>query len=139
MKKEVVLNFKEKLEQKVKEFFDAWIKHDFHEMLKHTTLTYRAYHVAQNIKDWYDRKHLIEYKIIKSIKIVDAMYDITVEIHYKIGNLRRNKLVTTRAICEKQPFDASVNGTWGVNPISVLKEKKIAKKKKIKEKKNETN
>lgn len=123
------MDFKEKLEQKVKAFFDAWIKHDFFEMLKNTTLTYRAYHVAQNIKDWYDKKNLIEYNIKRSMKVTEAMYDVTVEIHYKIGNMERNRLVTARATCEIQAFDASVNGSWGINPISVLKETKIKKKK----------
>jgi len=119
----------------VKAFCRAWKLGDHKAMLDSSTLTYRGYHKIKDIEVAFGSKTLIRFKVKEKETIVPAMVDIDVEIHYKQGTAKYNRITKVRCVCERQAFDASVNGSWGVNPISALRERDLPPKPKTKESK----
>jgi len=105
----------------VGKFLANWKKKDWAKMAKYTQLTWRDSHKnnAQLLEWWFGIKPLKKWKIT-DIKIIgDACRDIYIDIDYGEGM----KEIRARVICEVAAYEADVKGTWGVNPISCLKEK----------------
>ena len=53
--------------------------------------------------------------------------DITVRVDFNFKNGVASKTFKARVICEAAPFKPDVNGRWGVNPVSMLREVKVTK------------
>lgn len=106
------------MENTIKQFCQAWSKNDYSKMYGLCTTTWKA----KNTKT--DLKNLIIGKI-KSFRIVFTEYnskfpclcDINIKVKYK-GKVKELK---ARLIKESKLYATSEEGTWGVNPISVIR------------------
>jgi len=65
------------------------------------------------------RHKFISARVLKIEEISEVTRDITVEIYYKDINVRRRMRRKVRLICELGRMQPSVDGTWGVNPVSM--------------------
>ena len=73
------------------------------------------------LKSWFDFKELIEFSITGSKTQSPVMIDVDATIRYRMGEIH-TATVTARVIREVAPYKPSSSGTWGVNPLTVLKE-----------------
>jgi len=105
----------------VGKFLANWKKKNWAKMARYTQLTWRDSH-KNNIKwleGWFCKKPLKKWKIT-DIKIIgDACRDVYIEIDYGEGI----KEIRARVICEVAAYKPDIEGIWGINPISCLKEK----------------
>jgi len=115
----------------LKKYLKTWEKRNLKEMLKHSTKTYRAYNNENNLDEFMGSKKLLSFKIDDPVILGDAMVEIPVEITYSQGEEKFTKQIKPRIVCEIAAYQASVNGTWGVNPISAFKEEEIKPKEEI--------
>ncbi len=101
-------------------FLEAWQDKNYTKMFEYCQLTWKSNHKEGGIKwlkNYYDHKKLTTWRMIKEEK-ADFVVDFKVAIIYD----HKSKIVKTRLICEKAPYKPHSDGTWGVNPISVLRE-----------------
>lgn len=110
-------------------FLEAWEKRSWKAMLKYCQLSwvnppsfvYSILLLADvRIRKLFRHK-LLSAKILKTEKISDVTTDIKVDIHYKDVNIKKKMTRKARVICEVAPMRPSVDGTYGVNPTSLIK------------------
>ncbi len=106
-------------------FMNAWKDSNWSEMLENAQKTWRSKenNNSELLKSWFYLKDLTTFKILKTEKISDTCVDVTLRISYLfyISNLKEIK-IKARVICETEPYKPSKDGTWGVNPVSILRE-----------------
>ena len=104
----------------VEKFLIAWQKKDWKKMKKYTQLTWRSLHLnnVMLLESWFEYKDLKKWEIIKTEFVGDACRDVSINIDYGEGIKR----IKARVLCEDEPYKPNIKGTWGVNPISCLKE-----------------
>lgn len=68
------------------------------------------------IKNQYDFFAISSYKIIDENKNAQCLHKYTVEIDTQLGK----RIMIANVICEIAPFKPSLDGKWGVNPISAI-------------------
>ena len=71
---------------------------------------------AEEISWNYDFFDIKSWRIISSIKKSDTFYTVKVEIETQLGK----KTMKANVIREISPYQESVNGKWGINPISAM-------------------
>ncbi len=110
-------------------FLKCWQKRNFKKMIEFTQLTWKlekGKDAKQFLRDFYGIKNLIYFDILKektpSGFEVGIVKDIEIFIKYKLPNGIQKKKITARIICEAGPYQASKDGTWGMNPIGALRE-----------------
>lgn len=106
-----------KAKESVKNFMEAWKKGDHKEMLKQCNKTYRVANTFQKLRALLPDP-IKSYEIGEVKKESEVMYDVSVKV--KIGNTE--KQLTARTISEYAPYKPSLDGQFGVNPVSVTKE-----------------
>ena len=123
-------------------FMDAWKKKDWIIMYKYTQMSWQANHPQlvtelPPCQQYLQGIEITDYKIGKAIKSHDfakifkipdkfICMDINVEIDWAIPEIgktgtRKGKI---RMVCEKDAYNLSETGTWGINVISILKKMK---------------
>lgn len=108
-------------------FFEAWEKRDYKAMVRHCQLTWQVKHKLpipddrEKILIFQFNQKLLNAKTLKTEKISDVTRDISVEIHYKDINIKKRIRRKVRLICELAPMKPSIEGTWGVNPLSMMR------------------
>ena len=81
---------------------------------------------ASTLKAWYDFKTLKGFEIKNTKTISDTTKDITFIVYYEaVTNQIDKKQITARVIKETAPYTPSVQGQWGVNPTSTLREEDV--------------
>jgi len=108
----------------VKKFMKAWKDREWSEMFRYTQKTWQSKegNNPSLLASWFGPKNLTKTKIIDEHKISDCCVDITLKINYLfILNLKEVK-IKARVICETDPYKPDPMGTWGVNPLSILRE-----------------
>lgn len=108
----------------VKKFMKAWRDRDWSEMFRYTQKTWQSKggNNPPSLMDWFGPKKLTKTKIIDVYEISDCCVDITLKISYLfISNLKETK-IRARVICETEPYKSNKDGTWGINPLSILRE-----------------
>ncbi|MBA7574161.1 hypothetical protein ES695_08255 [Candidatus Atribacteria bacterium 1244-E10-H5-B2] len=108
----------------VKKFMKAWRNRDWSEMFRYTQKTWQSKggNNPPSLMDWFGPKKLTKTKIIDVYEISDCCVDITLKISYLfISNLKEAK-IRARVICETEPYKPNKDGTWGINPLSILRE-----------------
>ena len=110
------------------EFLECWKKENFKRMVNFVQITWKSDHVERGnepkeiLKNLYGHKKLIYFEI-KDRKLTQGVFvDINVVIKYKTPDGIFTKKIIPRIICEIEAYQPSKEGTWGVNPIGVLKE-----------------
>lgn len=71
---------------------------------------------TENISWNYDFFEIKSWKIISSTKKSDTFYTIKVEIQTQLGT----KTMEANVIKERGPYEQSIYGKWGINPISAI-------------------
>lgn len=68
------------------------------------------------IKEQYDFFTILAYKIVNENKNAKCLHKYTAEIDTQLGK----RIMIANVICEIAPFTPSLDGVWGVNPISAI-------------------
>ena len=98
-------------------FLEAWKGRRWGQMLTFCQYTWRESYGRQRLKEMFKPLQLDEYEVNSNLIKGDCMVE--VYCWYVInGQPKRGKM---RVICETAPYAPSLEGEWGVNPISVLK------------------
>ena len=106
------------MEETIKEFLRAWQKQNYSKMYDLCQITWKSKHNRSKLKSML-HKRIVGFEI-QSIDVnpnVPTVADISVKV--KISG--KVKHLTIRMIQEVGVRMSSVKGTWGVNPISALK------------------
>ncbi len=101
------------------DFLDAWINCNSVVMRDYCQATWIETHdkSLEYIEQLVDRIIIDEWKISHHTVIGGACID----IYAKILNSFTWNTYRFRLICEKSAYTPSINGRWGVNPISITK------------------
>ena len=108
------------MENRVKEiigkFLQAWKDNNHSKMLELTTETWKDKHTKSTIKGLFQSR-IKSFKITEIRESTTTVFDVDITIRIK-GQQRK---ITARLICEIAPYTPSVDGEFGVNPISLIK------------------
>lgn len=109
----------------LKNFMNAWKDSNWSEMLKNTQKTWRSKenNNSELLKNWFYLKDLLTFKILKINQISESCVDVLLSIRYVFGDSKLKEMkIKARVICETEPYKPNKDGTWGVNPLSILRE-----------------
>ena len=107
-------------------FLEAWEKRNWKAMARYCQISWidmLSYEPEKALFSQFRHK-LLSAKILKTEKISDVTRDISVEIYYKDINIKRRIRRKARLICELAPMQPSPDGTWGVNPTSMIRSRR---------------
>jgi len=110
------------------EFLDCWKEGNFMKMVDFVQITWKSDHIEKGnepkeiLENLYGHKKLIYFEIKDRNLTQEVFVDIRVIIKYKFQDKIFIKKITPRIICEKDAYQPSNEGTWGVNPIGALRE-----------------
>ena len=104
----------------IEKFLINWRKKKWAKMARYTQLTWRNNHSNNTgwLEGWFWKKDLKKWEITKIEIVGKACRDVYINIDYGKGI----KKIKARVICETGPYKPDIEGNWGVNPISCLKE-----------------
>ena len=111
---------------KMKEFLEAWRNKDWKNMARACQITWLSNNnnAEQELKDMFGQINLLEYNIKKKDILMTPS---KVMAHIPIGLVSHiSKSVKTEhsigvAVREKNPYETSKSGKWGINPLSILR------------------
>lgn len=106
-----------KATQNVKAFMECWKLGDPKDMLVLCNQTYRVQHTFRNIRSLFQAYPLESYRMGKATKVSEVMYDVTV----KVTTSGKETTIKARTISELAPWKPSVDGDFGVNPLSIIR------------------
>ena len=124
-----MMNVKERNEAKkvAIKFLHDWKSGKVEDMLDSCQLTWlenTPFHPLQFMKERFIDALPMQSYVIKNIEAkTDCCVDVTVMINYRV-KMNRKRLIVMRLIKELAPFEPSVDGEWGVNPISAIRTKR---------------
>jgi len=131
-----------KAKESLKNFMEAWKIKNWQIMYKHTTLTWQRNH-PEYVTELPPCQQLLDGIVIRDYKIgkahkskdfsrvfqipedLNICIDIGIEIDWtaKGNSLSGTKVGDVRMLCEKDAYNLSQEGQWGVNILSLLKMK----------------
>lgn len=106
-------------------FLEAWKKHDYETMYKHTQLTWRAMHPLSELVTLFEAKQLLSYRICKTMEGNPEICAIDFKIYCRLRHVASNKAIAVtyekvRTVPELDAYRNHASGFYGVNPISLL-------------------
>ncbi len=113
------------MENTIKQFCQAWSKNDFSKMYELCQITLKSIHTKKYLKNLI-LGSITGYEII-SVDFDDkhpCLCDINIKVKHRDISLPSSikvKELIVRLIKESKPYSTSEEGTWGVNPISVIR------------------
>jgi hypothetical protein len=134
-----------KVKESLVKFMDAWKEKDWIVMYKYVQMSWQMNHPQlvtelPPCQQYLDGIKVLGYKIgsahkssdfAKIFKIPDKLIcvDVDIKIDYLIEGIKKigKKEVKIRMVCEKDAYNLSEKGKWGVNVLSVLKKSKEIK------------
>lgn len=109
-----------KKEQKAKEvlvkFLNYWKDNNYKEMYELTTKTWKSNNTKANLKNIIPNR-IKSYKITEISESTSCVYDIDVTVRIK----GLDKKIKVRLISEIEEYRPSLDGGFGVNPVSVIR------------------
>lgn len=107
-------------------YFTAWQNRDWERMSCFCQKTWIANRVKPKLflTEYYNHKNLISWQVEK-VDSNGVMATIKCIIEYRVNKDVRKRKISANLIREGAPYKLKTDGTWGVNPISTLKEKGI--------------
>lgn len=112
-------------------FLTAWQLQDWSAMAALTQITWRSKQSdpAAWLRQLYELKRLESFEILPYKPISAAASRIPVVVKYRVAGGKgfgkpplRTVQLKAMVICESAPYQPTPNATWGVNPISTLRE-----------------
>lgn len=105
-------------------FLELWQERNWDRMLNYCQISWVKFHKEPKKKIVaLFRQKLIDAKILEVEKVSEVTRDISIEIRIKDINVFRKIKRKARVICEKGYMKPSVDGTWGVNPLSLMRKR----------------
>ncbi|MDB0602349.1 hypothetical protein PL373_14605 [Tenacibaculum maritimum] len=101
---------------KVEQFLNAWKENNHIKMYELTSKTWRAKHSKKQLKQLLP-KRIKSFKVEEITEFAPCIYDVNITL--RVGG--KTKKVTARLLCESEPYKPSVDGVFGINPISIIK------------------
>lgn len=95
-------------------WLQAWREQDWEKMLQASQLSWREKSSTPDLSDWFGFRELISWEIQGGENIGESCYRVVVYVAYMFAEERR-----VRAIAPTVVLDG---GSWGVNPVSALRE-----------------
>ena len=113
----------EKVREKLTAYLNAWINMDWVKMLAKSTLTFKSMNSPSYFDNWMGKTQLLSFVIIevKGKKATPAMCDVVVRVEVSFEGNAEIREYPVRLVQELEPYRASINGVWGVNPPSSLR------------------
>ena len=112
--------------ERLEKFMEAWKNEDWNGMWKNSQKTWRSKEEnnAERLFDLFGHKKLESYEIKGMNEVSDCCVDIEVSIKYSVEEGTKTQIATIRPrlLNEIKEYTPSVDGEYGVNPISMLKE-----------------
>lgn len=108
----------EKVKETIDNFMKAWKEQDRKAMHSLCTKTYKVGNTEFQLKGLLPHQ-IASYKVGKIEKSTEVVYDATVSV--KLKGSAKPREIKVRSVCEIAPWKPSLDGDWGVNPISALK------------------
>lgn len=114
----------EKYQQTLTLFLNAWHDGDFEQMHKLCQLTWSHRHTVNDLHDMLGAYRpvgwvITNYTPAPTIEAVDVAFKCDVRNINAAGQTTLN--LTARIVPETEPYKNDKHGTYGVNPISILK------------------
>lgn len=107
-------------EEAVRCFMRAWASADFNRMGRWVTKTWdKEYGEDGSLPNLFSVYSIASWDVGAPLEISDYMVDVPVTLTTSEGS---EVQLVARAIIESGPYRPSKNGTWGVNPFSVLRQ-----------------
>jgi len=110
------MKYKDKVKIKVEQFLRAWKDNDYTKMYALTQITWSAKHSKKELKRLLPNR-IKSFKIENIKEFSECIYD--VDITLKIGG--KQKKISARLLCELEPYKPSLDGKFGVNPVSLIR------------------
>ncbi len=104
----------EKATETLKSFLDAWKLQDYEKMHTLCQKTFKVGHTKNQLKAIMPNR-IKSFKLIKTEKSTEVVYDFDISVRIE----GKSKKSMARVICETEPFKPSIDGEWGVNPLSI--------------------
>lgn len=96
-------------------FLKYWKKRNYQRMYRLCQKTWVSNHTKGELINLFTGVKLDEYKIVSTLD-EGAINKVTLKL--KVNGSYKTK--TVNVICEKKAFKPTIEGAWGVNPISIL-------------------
>jgi len=119
-------NQKENARKTLNAFMEAWQKKKWGDMKECCQLTWifnARRKAVMFLHDYFCGKDILKFTITKMGDISPSCFKCEVEMEIKevMSGIEKRMRIFPMVICEKKDYKASPYGTWGVNPISVIK------------------
>ncbi len=100
----------------VVKFLHAWKDNNHIKMYELTSKTWKSKHSKKDLKNLIP-KRIKSFKVEEITEFSSCIYDVNITL--RIGG--KIKKVTARLLCELESFKPSVNGEFGINPVSITR------------------
>ncbi len=106
------------MENTIKQFCQAWSKNDYSKMYRLSQITWKS----NNTKKYLKRLIIEKIQGFKILSVdFDEKHPCLCDINLQVKHKGKLKELKARLIKENKPYSTSEEGTWGVNPISVIR------------------
>ena len=107
---------KNKAKEVITKFLQAWKDNNLTKMYELTQKTWSSQYSKSIFKGFFQSR-IKDFTITEIRESTPTVFDVGVTIRVK----GQQKKITARLICETSPYTPSIEGNFGVNPISVIK------------------
>jgi len=102
---------------KINSFLKSVKNKNLSQVYKHCQITWKSNNSKKILQSLVDME-LVNYDVLLYEKVTDVAIKFIVSLEFR----QAGKFVAyPMVICEKSPYEPSLKGTWGVNPISILR------------------
>jgi hypothetical protein len=108
-------------EAAVTAFCHGWRKQDAGAMWDAAQKTWKYNNSRRDLR-MFQNTPLMSFKLLEPTEVSEVMVDVPVEVVLRVGQKPRKETRVMRVIAEKAPFKPNVDGDWGVNPVSALRQ-----------------
>jgi hypothetical protein len=122
-RKYVMNDIIKKAQQTLESFLECWMTENYREMENHIQLTWmngRGDKLHEHLQRMFSRRPLAKYEIIESNHTAECRIDFRVNV-WMNGSKTPKTIEKAVVICEFGPYEPSLKGDWGVNPVSMLR------------------
>lgn len=108
----------------VEKFLEAWRDKkqlSLEQTIQKTWLAEHEKHWFDFMRVWFLDKDLKKWKVLKDVRVGDACRDVKVNVTFGYKGKTHKRRLSIRVVCETGPYKPDINGKWGINPISAVK------------------
>jgi len=108
------------ISDRITSFMEAWKQRNWPEMFEHCQLTWKEGHTSGELGKVFGNEtyHLTGYEIKGHSNLSSVRQTVLMDLTFSDGRVCHH---AANLLCEARPYKTATYGTWGVNPISVLR------------------